>query len=336
MGETCAFLVKGADPSLTDAAVHALVIRLTGGSEGGDLLAVEDYRAGADDVPAVMDACRTPPFLTDSRVVVLREANAMSAEDVALVAGYLAEPLESTVLVVAWGGGRVPAVLDKALRAAGAEVVDASAPTGAKRRAEWLASRIADRNLRFDPAARERLADHLGEDVERLEGILSSLEATWGAGTKVSVAELEPFLGSAGDVPPWDLTDAIDRGDVAGALRFLARMTGAGGRHALGVMATLHSHFSQMLALDGSGAGTDAAAAEILGFSGGSAAFRASKLRRQAAKLGSARIARAISLLADADLDLKGGTGWPPELVMEVLVARLSRLVAQRAPARRG
>ena len=34
----------------------------------------------------------------------------------------------------------------------------------------------------------------------------------------------------------------------------------------------------------------------------------------------------AISLLATADLDLRGGKDWEPELVMEVLVARLARL----------
>jgi DNA polymerase III subunit delta len=31
-------------------------------------------------------------------------------------------------------------------------------------------------------------------------------------------------------------------------------------------------------------------------------------------------------LLAQADLDLRGAKEWPDELVMEVLVARLSRL----------
>ena len=34
----------------------------------------------------------------------------------------------------------------------------------------------------------------------------------------------------------------------------------------------------------------------------------------------------AVGLLAQADLDLRGAKEWPEELVMEVLVARLSRL----------
>jgi len=35
-------------------------------------------------------------------------------------------------------------------------------------------------------------------------------------------------------------------------------------------------------------------------------------------------------LLAQADLDLRGAKEWPDELVMEVLVARLSRLGSGR------
>jgi DNA polymerase-3 subunit delta len=44
-------------------------------------------------------------------------------------------------------------------------------------------------------------------------------------------------------------------------------------------------------------------------------------------------VRRAIDLLARADLDLRGETDLPAELVMEVLVARLSRLAP--APSRR-
>jgi len=43
-------------------------------------------------------------------------------------------------------------------------------------------------------------------------------------------------------------------------------------------------------------------------------------------RMGSDKVARAVRLLAAADLDLRGRTAWPPELVAEVLVARLASL----------
>ena len=54
--------------------------------------------------------------------------------------------------------------------------------------------------------------------------------------------------------------------------------------------------------------------------------FPAKKAMQQSHKLGTAKLARAIELLATADLQLRGTVDWPPELVMEVLVARLSNL----------
>ena len=47
-------------------------------------------------------------------------------------------------------------------------------------------------------------------------------------------------------------------------------------------------------------------------------------------RLGGGGVQRAVQLLAAADLDLRGETDLEAELVMEVLVARLSRLGARR------
>jgi DNA polymerase III delta subunit len=99
------------------------------------------------------------------------------------------------------------------------------------------------------------------------------------------------------------------------------------------ILATLHSHFARMLRLDGADAADEAGAAALLGMTGGST-YPAKKALVQVRKLGHAPVARAISLLADADLALKGAVDWPADIVLEVLVARLSGLVRTR-PARR-
>jgi DNA polymerase III delta subunit len=61
----------------------------------------------------------------------------------------------------------------------------------------------------------------------------------------------------------------------------------------------------------------------------------AKKALEQGRRLGAERVAQAMTLLSDADLDVKGRTGLPPELVLEVLVARLSRQLRARPTARR-
>ena len=69
-------------------------------------------------------------------------------------------------------------------------------------------------------------------------------------------------------------------------------------------------------------AGSEAQAAEILGIKG----FPAKKALTQYRRLGGDGVRRAIELLAGADLDLRGRRDLDGDVVMEILVARLSRL----------
>jgi len=320
------YLVRGDDPSLLADAVRDLSNDLLAASGDDAGLAVEDLPLNAGDdqrVAAVLDACLTPPFLTQRRIVVVRQAGLLTADEGARLVEYLAEPLDTTTLVLVGGGGTVPAKLVAEVKKLG-ELVDAGLPRTARDRTTWLTDRIGEASITLDRDAVQRLADHLGEDLARLRSIVGALTAAYGDGARIGVDELEPFLGEAGGVAPWDLTDAIDKGDQATALRHLHRMMSAGERHPLVVLSTLHRHFGQMLRLDGSGARTDAEAAALLGLKGST--FPAKKALTQARRLGPERIRRAIVLLADADLDLRGVKAWPDGLVMEIVVARLCQL----------
>jgi DNA polymerase-3 subunit delta len=87
---------------------------------------------------------------------------------------------------------------------------------------------------------------------------------------------------------------------------------------------TLHSHFARILRLDGADVTGEKQAAELLGIKGST--FPARKALGQARKLGHDRVVRIIDLLAQADLDLRGGKAWPDHLVLEVLVARVATM----------
>ena len=62
-----------------------------------------------------------------------------------------------------------------------------------------------------------------------MEGLLEALSAAYGAGARISVEDLEPYLGEAGSVPRYELTDAISRGEPSAAPGVLHRMLDAGG-----------------------------------------------------------------------------------------------------------
>ncbi|HEX2273935.1 MAG TPA: DNA polymerase III subunit delta [Acidimicrobiales bacterium] len=323
-----AYLVRGDDPTVTADAVRALVGEVVGDADPA--LVVEELSGEELTLGAVVDAAQTPPFFADRRVVVARDVGRFTTQEAAPLVAYLADPLPTTTLVLVGGGGQLPRSLVDAVRKVG-HVVDAGVPTG-RARSAWLAERLREGPVRLDAQATALVGAHLGDEVGRLSSLLETLAAAYGHGARLTAEEVTPFLGQAGPVAPWELTDAIDAGDTAAALDHLHRLLGAGGRHPLVLMATLHTHYARMLRLDGAGIADEKEAAAALGMTGST--FPAKKALAQARRLGHDAVARAITLLADADLALKGTIDWPPELVMEVLVARLSRLAPRSAAAR--
>lgn len=315
-------LVKGDDPALLAEAVReATELALDGADR---TLALEEMSGDDLAVASIVDAARTPPFLAERRVLVVRDVGRWSSEDLVPLIDYLAAPETTASIVLVAGGGQTSQRLLNAVKKAG-RVVDGGAPSG-RARITWVTERLKTASVTFDAAAGARIADHLGEDLGRLPALLETLAGAYGAGARIGVEEVEPFLGGAGGVPPWDLTDPVDRGDTAAALAALKRLTGGGERHPLVVLASLHRHYAAMMRLDGSGIRDEREAAAALGMG----PYPAKKAIQQATRLGSAAIARAVILLADADLDLRGVKEWPDDLVLEVLVARLSRLGPSR------
>lgn len=329
------YLLRGDDPTLTTRAVQELVDSLVG--DGDRTLVVEELdeasylrEDGSYAVAPLVDAAQTPPFLTDHRVVVGRELGRFSkADDVKPLVTYLSDPLATTHLVLVWEKGpelqrlnAIPKALQSAVEAGG-EIIDVRVPRGKGGRA-WLAEQVAASGLELSNEALRTLAAHVGEEHARVPGLLDTLASTFGIGAKLSGEDVAPYLGEAGDVAPWELTDAIADGHVPDALDRLHRMQTSGGRHALQILASLHAHYARLLRLDGSGLRDEKAAAAALGMKGST--FPAKKALQQGRTLGSARVARAVELLATADLDVRGATAVESETTMEVLVARLAAL----------
>src|ERR1700722_16835212 len=219
------YLVKGDDASLVAQEVRSLLAEVVGDRDRS--LVVEEIGGSGDDIDvgAVVDACLTPPFLIDQRVVVVRDAGRLLTADVPRLVEVVKDPLPSTVLVLVGGGGTVPAPLVKAITASG-KVIDVSVNRPGDRKA-WLQEHLRQGPVKLEPQAAQLLGQHVGEDLGRVEGLLSALAAAYGQGSRVSVDDLRPYLGGAGTVARYELTDAIDAGDPAAALRGLHRIRGA-------------------------------------------------------------------------------------------------------------
>jgi DNA polymerase III subunit delta len=314
-------LLTGDDESILRAKAQDLVHQLVGDADRS--LMVDEFDDDEYELREVADAAQTMPFLTDKRVVVARGIGRFAADELTPLYGYLDNPLESTELVLVGLGGRNQKKVVDAVKAAGGHVANTTPPNRAKDRETWVRVEAEEHGMRLDPAAAARIAEQLGEEAGRLDGLMSVLRSTYGDGVRIGVDDVEPFLGDAGGVPPWDFTDAIDTGKTALALTLMGRMMHGGGRHPLQIMSTLHRHYGQLARLDGADVRNEQEAAAAIGIKPG---FPAKKALGNYRRLGGEGVRRAVDLMARADRDLRGDTDLDSELVMEVLVARLSRL----------
>jgi DNA polymerase-3 subunit delta len=321
-------LIDGNDPTLVAEALAHAVHELVGTEDRS--LAVEDYGGDDVDLAAVADACATPPFLAGRRVVVVRDVGRWNTDEAAPLLAYLEDPLDTTALVLVAGGGQLAPKLLAAARAKGQVI---STTIDARKAGDWMDGRIRQSRVHLDGAARTTLQEHLGEDASRLVAILEVLEAAYGPDAQLGPDDIEPYMGPAGSVTPWAFTDSIDAGHVQAALTQLHRLLEGGDRHPLVVLATLHRHVTSLMRVDSASIRTEGQAAEAMGIAKGRSTFPAKKALRSAQQWGSANIAEAVGLVADAEVDLKGASAWPPEAVLEILVARLCRLARAR-PAR--
>jgi len=342
-------LMIGDDQVILGEAVGSKIDELIGGGDRSlmlEILGESDYRNDDADIDAtrLVVAGGTPPFLTDRRVVVGRGMSVFSRKDLYTpVISMISSLIDTTDLLLVWEKPlnpqtgkyesgpfpKLPAALKEAVEVAGGLVIDTRIPSG-KKAAGWLRDQISSSDLSFDRSAVAAVEDLLGQDRSGIVGLLRTLEGALGAGGIVTETDVATFGGQQGSVAPWDLDDAIDKGDVAAAVSLVHRIipltnnSSDRSSAAFRLLATLNRRYSNMLRLDGAGARHEKDAAAILGMKGST--FPAKKALAQSRRLGSDSISRAIHLLAEADLSLRGTTDFPPELVMELLVARLATI----------
>jgi DNA polymerase III subunit delta len=336
-----AHLVKGEDPILRSDAAELLIGELLGSDDR--TLALEDSTVpakgsgegdggGSDARVAVVDAtlngASTPPFMTESRVVVLREVGLLTAAEVEPICRYLDDPLPTTELVLVAGGGALPKSLESAVKKHGTVHTP-----GATKASDVLAQELASADLRLRPDATKTLLAHVGGDAGLLPGIVETLAGAYGPDAQLDGAAIAPYLGGEGSIPVWDLTNAIEKGDAANALTVLHRLltvtspTQPKPAHPLQVVAILHSHYRRLLKLDDPEIRSAEDAAAVLGgrTNPSSARYRL----KQARGLGTDGLRQAFDHLARADLDLKGERAIPGDAVLDVLVVRLCGLSAR-------
>jgi DNA polymerase-3 subunit delta len=306
------YLLQGED----DVEKSALAAEFVGLVEDGlQAFNVERIHAGdmttgdrlADGVAALVDAVRTMPMMAPRRVVIVFQADVLLAPKRESEAATRAmdrletlfkQPDPQTTLVLVAG------TLDKRSRlykllAKQATVVECGAIADLADAERWVRTRVTAAGAAIDPAAARLIAERAGLDVKRLRGDVDRL-MLYALGQKsITVEDVRELVGPAALQDDWAMTNAIESGSAAAALRQLALM------------------------LDGG-----APAEKILGQLGW-------LVRTKFPNVAPGDLPRAIDAVFRTDLDLKRSAG-DPRVLLERLVVELCAGKRARGFAPRG
>ena len=235
------YLLQGEDDVEKSALAHEFEELVEAGLRGFnvDRIYAGEVRTGddlSDKVADVVTAARTWPMMAPRRVVLVFQADGLLApkrESEAATRAHeqlealIKTPDQQTVLVF------VSASLDRRIRmykllqrlVTIVECGVLESPADAER---WVRNRIAAAGVQIEPAAARRLAERGGTDDKRLRNDVERL-LLYALGQKtISLDDARQMVGPAALQDDWAMTNAIEAGDGATALRQLVLLLDAG------------------------------------------------------------------------------------------------------------
>lgn len=302
------YLIHGSEELLLERAVHRLRSRL---AEHADLdfnyVAFDGDAADPDEIVA---AANTMPFMSERKLVVVRDVDRMPAAAQAVLAAYASDPSPFACLVLTAGKVDKGSKLYKAVAAAGA-VAEYTAP---KRDGyvPWVADLFREHGKTVGADAAEVLVRAVGRDLRRLSVEVEKVCAYSGDATTLTRDDIEAVMSTTAPTSVFDFLDAVGARDCRTALRVLSDLLEEG-EQLLGVHAMTLRHVRNLLSvrsLVDRGMTVQGIEPEL-----GMQRWQARNLVRQAGRFELSELTRALVAAAEAERKMK--TSQEPRLVFE-------------------
>ncbi len=159
----------------------------------------------------VMDTCRRYPMMADRQVVILKEAQAIRADQLNRLHLYASQPSMSTILVICCRGALAKAknLMDEMKSHGG--VVFESKRIDERNIGNVINEFIKNKGLNIEPKGLAMLRDYIGTDLSRLYNEIDKLTIILGQGATVTPESIERNIGISKDYNNFELIDAIAR-----------------------------------------------------------------------------------------------------------------------------
>ena len=315
-----AYLLAGTDRPKIDRALDRLRRRFS--PDALELLSAAEV--SGDDAVAACNALGL--FAGDGRLIVVDGVGEWKAADAKAVAAYLKAPAPATTLALVAGELKKDAPIAKAVAGAG-ELLLWDVPKRGMQR--WVAEQFQVHGGSIDPEASRALVELVGEDLYELAAEIDKL-ATWAAGDRVSVDDVERLVAARAEATNFALTDAWGTRDVVGVLRASESMLERSGDprsktipRLLGILGSHVSRIQECQGLEASGVSAKDAAVRMK-----RNPYYVGKLYAQGRNYSPDELRDVTVRLAELDHALKGGSRLAPELELERALIEITRPAA--------
>jgi DNA polymerase-3 subunit delta len=272
---------------------------------GTDPLSELSFDPGAE-AAEILEALTTSSLLGGRRLVVVRDADGLKKEQADAILAYLENPSPDSVLVVI---ASARTKLDQAIRKMGGAIA-LEAPKG-RRLVGWLRARAKEHSLKLDERAAWALIDSVGNELRDLETALEQLMTGLGPGSAVGVQDVRRAFARVADERIYVFTDAVGERKLPVAMSSLRKLFDQGD-DPLMLFGALSAHVRRMLRARRFADQSAAAVGDAMGLPG----WRAERLQKQARSYQEEELVRAVTTLAETDVEMKGGD-LPPEAALE-------------------
>ncbi|MDR0734290.1 MAG: DNA polymerase III subunit delta, partial [Elusimicrobiota bacterium] len=188
---------------------------------------------GSGDIAGLLTAANTAPVFSARRVIVLNNADKIrkNTNAAAALARYLAEPLESTCLLVLHNDSK-KSKKDKTFEDALADIAVAAdfAPLEGAQLFAWLRDKFKERGLNADAAALEMLEETAGGDLTALSAEIEKLSLYLADREDKTVGDADVLasIGFGKEENPFALSNAVMNCDRAQSLKLAGVLLAAG------------------------------------------------------------------------------------------------------------
>ena len=217
-----AYLANGDDVLKRERVAERLQNRI---GQLGDLsFNSEEFDGEAARGVDIVAACNTLPFMSDVRLVTVKNADKLRKADSEALVEYLEAPAESAVLALYAQGLAKNTRLFKAVEKLGKTAVIDCSSVSKRNLPSHVVKMAKSHGISIRSDAASLLVELTGEDTVRIDTELKKLALAHTGNAAVTTEEVEQLVVRTNEAKPWEFVDAFSERDAAACVRLRARM----------------------------------------------------------------------------------------------------------------